>query len=439
MKNVITILISVFTIVQITAQNPISPPGIYLADPSARVFKDGKLYIYGSLDESPEYYCSTKYNLLSTNNMVDWVLTENIFSSKGENDLVDYSDEILYAPDAIYRNGTYFLYYCLARGKQIEGVAMSTSPTGPYSKGEPIQGAKQIDPAAFIDDDGQAYYFWGQFLANGAKMKENMKEIESESIIKNLLTEKEHHFHEGINMFKRNDVYYLVYTQINDRGLATSIGYSYSKSPLGPYTYGGVIIDNYGCDPYTWNNHGSVQEYKGQWYIFYHRSTHGSNSMRKACVEPIKFTIDGLIPEVEMTSQGASSFLNPYKPIESEWACWLSGMVRVEQFSKRKEGLSKIENDDKAIYKYFYFDRKPKTVHFRIKPKEGGKITLYTSNFVMPINAYLEVPANSDSSSDFVEYTASVSGIDVGKYPIYLKFNGEKNKDLFIIDSFWFE
>ena len=94
------------------AQNPIVPPGIYIADPSAHVWNDGKLYIYGSLDESTDYYCSYRHHVLSTTDLQNWNITKDVFSSRGENDQVPYNDALLFAPDCQFKNGTYYLYYC---------------------------------------------------------------------------------------------------------------------------------------------------------------------------------------------------------------------------------------------------------------------------------------------------------------------------------------
>lgn len=92
-------------------QNPIVPPGVYLADPEGHQWKDGKLYLYVSRDESPDYYCSWSYDLLSTSDLKNWKITKNAFASKGPNDQVPYSDGELYASDAAYKNGKYYLYY----------------------------------------------------------------------------------------------------------------------------------------------------------------------------------------------------------------------------------------------------------------------------------------------------------------------------------------
>jgi beta-xylosidase len=192
-------LATLFFIANAKAQNPITPPGVYIADPSAHVWKDGKMYVYGSLDDSPNYYCSKTYHILSTSDMKNWTLTKNSFASAGANDAVTYSDDFLYAPDAQYANGKYYLYYCLASRKSTEGVAVSQSPLGPFNDAKTLNtnGINQIDPCVFIDDDGQAYYIWGQFTAKMAKLKPNMVEIDSTTIRDNIVTEKEHRFHEG--------------------------------------------------------------------------------------------------------------------------------------------------------------------------------------------------------------------------------------------------
>jgi arabinoxylan arabinofuranohydrolase len=339
MKKIFSFLITFVLITNLFAQNPIVPPGVYIADPSAHVWKDGKLYIYGSRDESPDYYCSWNYHVLSTSDLKTWTIHENTFASKGPDDQVPYSDNYLYAPDVQYINGTYYLYYCLASNKQTEGVATSSSPTGPFINGTVIEtgGINQIDPCVFIDDDGQAYYIWGQFTAKMAKLKPDMMEIDPATIRVNIVTEKEHRFHEGGYMVKRNGIYYFIYSGLSIHDFASCISYATSSSPWGPFRYGGVIINNDHSDPNNWNNHGSIAEFNESWYVFYHRATHGSNTMRKACVEPITFNDDGSINEVEMTTQGASGPLDARQIMDAERACLLHGNVRIQAFEPDNE------------------------------------------------------------------------------------------------------
>ena len=116
------------------AQNPISPAGVFIPDPSARVGADGRMYIYGSLDVRDDDYCSDHYHLLASDDLCHWTLTENIFNWK----------ETLYAPDMAYRNGRYFLYYDCPGG--AEWVASGKSPDGPFRRPVQIEGPDQIDP-----------------------------------------------------------------------------------------------------------------------------------------------------------------------------------------------------------------------------------------------------------------------------------------------------
>lgn len=97
----------------LAAQNPIVPAGIYIADPSAHVWKDGKMYVYGSRDESPDYYCSNSYVVLSSPDLKSWTVSKPSFVSQGPGDQVPYADGPLYAPDVQFSNGQYFLYYCM--------------------------------------------------------------------------------------------------------------------------------------------------------------------------------------------------------------------------------------------------------------------------------------------------------------------------------------
>ncbi|MEP7279605.1 MAG: family 43 glycosylhydrolase [Bacteroidota bacterium] len=440
MKKVCAIIILQFILNIVFAQNPIAPPGVYIADPSAHQWKDGKMYVYGSRDESPKYYCSRRYDVLSSADLKTWTLHENSFASKGPNDQVSYSDNFLYAPDCQYRDGTYYLYYCLASGRQTEGVATSTKPEGPFVNGTDIKvyGRNQIDPAVFIDDDGQAYYVWGQFNAKMAKMKPNMKEIDSASIKENIVTEKEHFFHEGSFLAKRNGIYYLVYAHMGRAGRPTCLGYATSKSPMGPYKYGGVIIDNDKSDPNVWNNHGSIVEFNKKWYVFYHRPTHGSETMRKACLEPIEFNEDGSINEVEMTTQGAAGPLNPTVSMDAERACLLYGNVRITAFAADNEELDGIKNGDAVAYKYLSFDSTDSLSSFIATVAPGaksGRIDIVLDDFWGPSIGRLDVPGNGDLKT-WTELTARIRK-PKGVHALWLRFSGA-GEDIFRVDKFRF-
>jgi arabinoxylan arabinofuranohydrolase len=417
------------------AQNPISPPGIYIADPTARVWKDGKLCIYGSADESCNWYCSHHYHMLVTDDMINWELVKNVFSSAGEGDEVPYNDNLLFAPSAASKEGIYYLYYCQPDRGNAQGVATSTGPTGPFTGGLPVDVGpwNEIDPGVFIDDDGQAYYFWGQFTLKMAKLKSNMKELDMSSIRDSLLTESEHFFHEGAFMAKINGLYYLVYADISRGDIPTAIGYATAPTPWGPYTYGGVIVDNNHCNPRNWNNHGSIAEFNGQWYVFYHRSTHGCSKMRKAAVEPIQILEDGSIPEVEMTSQGAAGPIDARRIIQAEWSCILNGNVRIEQHGPHEEGLFKIKSGDKAACKYLDFGQGVDSIAIMVKPgSKGGRIVVSLDKPWHKRLALIEIEPAEDGR--WQELTFPVVSAD-GVHALWLHFYGE---DLEMFDIDWF-
>jgi len=343
--------------------NPICPPGVYIADPEVRQMPDGRVYLYGSRDEPGNAWCSRSYNVLSSSDLTNWNIEQVSFATSGIGKQTYYTDRILYAPDCIHHNGKYYLYYCLEGDGKDEGVALSSSPYGPFKNGKIIEGINGIDPSVFIDDDGQAYLFWGQANAKGAKLSKDMLSVEGE-IHDKLLTYKEHAFNEGSSVRKRNGIYYYVYPghQRHGESNCATLNYATATSPLGPYTYRGVIIDNWGSGKNLVNNHGSIAEINGQWYIFYHRPTHGTSSMRKACMEPITFNADGTINEVEMTTQGAGGLICPLQRMDAARACLMSGNVMVTVRRPDNdipvEYLSAIRDGDHAFWKYFDFTGK---------------------------------------------------------------------------------
>lgn len=178
-----------------------------------------------------------------------------------------------------------------------------------------------------------------------------------------IASEWEHGFHEGASMRKRNGLYYLVYTDIT-RGKATCLSYAIGKHPLGPFERKGVIIDNMGCDPKTWNNHGSIEEMNDQWYIFYHRSSMNTQANRRMCAERIHFLENGEIKEVGMTSQGSSEAINANDNIDASIACrlrnasWMSSPQEAFHIAPsvgHGEILTMSRDGDWAEYKYIDF------------------------------------------------------------------------------------
>ena len=342
--------------------NPILDLKEYIPDVEAHVFSDGRLYLYGSMDIcGRDEWCSRKYKVFSTDDMVHWTDHGVSFDTQAGQAGI-FADSILYAPDCVEKDGKYYLYFCTAvsEGKGItngEGVAVSDQPFGPFGEAVPIPFANGdgIDPAVFRDDDGEVYLYWGQHELRGAKLKKNMREIEEETLHKNMIDEDGFGFHEGSSMRKRNGIYYIIYAD-DSSGLPTRLSYVMGKTPFGPFDRKGIIIDNLGCDPWAWNNHGSIVEYNGQWYVFYHRQTRSSKYNRRVCVEPIYFNEDGSIRRVEMTTQGIDGPISPDTRMEAGRACQLGAGAYIEREGE-EEYIRVVNDGDSAVFKYYNFDR----------------------------------------------------------------------------------
>jgi len=406
----------------LTAQNPLVPEGMFLADPAVRMAADGTLYAIGSVDVEPDGYCSTRYAVLASRDQgLTWTWHPDVFSSAGEGDAVPYNDRVLFAPDWLSGPDGWTLYYCQPDRVNAEGVASAPGPLGPFTGGEPLPTLSypEIDPAVFRDDDGSVYYLWGQFSVKMARLMPDGRSLDSNSLVMDLLTEREHGFHEGVSMAKRNGRYYLVYAYMGRADRPTGLAWAWSKQPFGPYAFGGVIIDNDGCDPGTWNNHGCIAPLDAsgeRWAVFYHRSTQNSASMRKACAEPISFDADGYIAEVPMTSQGLGPPLPAVRRLEARLACLLHGDGHIgalpvaEQDAPSDqsepqgasslplpgEGLIGLGHRDRAAFKYIAFANDVDSVRLRVlAPDANATLLLRLDQPWGAVIARVEVPAST--------------------------------------------
>lgn len=423
-------------------RNPILPLEHHVPDCEARVMPDGKLYIYGSYDNRQDVFCSEKYHVVSTPDMRHWTVHDISFTGdqvpwfnnpdapkypgidwshptpfilkmleRDRENGVDMKAEfeksadqpkppLLFAPDCIYRDGKYYLYFCMP--DDSEGVAVSDKPEGPFTN--PVQlPCGGIDPSIFIDDDGQAYLYWGQLFSHGVRLNPDMVSFDSSTIVDNLVTEEEHCFHEGSSMRKINGTYYYLYADM-ERGKPTALGYSTSDSPMGPFTYQGIIIDSDGCDPASWNNHGSIQCFHGQWYVFYHRSSRGVQQNRRLCIEKIEILPDGTIPEVQMTSQGVGDPFGPGETIMGYQACGIQGSCYIDVDDACGEKLTHISAGDAAIFRYVKSDapwtgirlttRGSGTVKVQLFDNEAGTVQISgTAGSVQSTEAAIHAPA----------------------------------------------
>ena len=302
-QSMLLALVLLPSVALVNAQKRRSNPIIshmFTADPSAHVWEDGRLYVYPSTDQAPPrgYRLMDGYHVFSTDDMITWKDHGQILHSSQ----VDWGREeggFMWAPDCAYKNGLYYFYFPHRTGNGRDtwkiGVATSTSPASGFKDQGYIKGLKPlIDPCVFSDDDGQAYLFiGGEGDPTGYKLKENMVEIDGgpHSI------EGLDGFREGLWMFKRNGIYYIIYP--DDYPRFNKMRYAISDNPFGPFECKGVFVDH--TDVITM--HGSVVNYKDQWYVFYHNGSvsGGVATNRSICFDPIYFNEDGTIQMVEQT------------------------------------------------------------------------------------------------------------------------------------------
>ena len=395
--------------------NPLLESHIFIPDVEAHAWGDGRMYLYGSFDrQGVQTYCSDVHHVYSSEDLIHWTDHGVVFSLADSTWAKDCG--ALYAPDCAYRDGWYYLYYCVPDGRC--GVAKSQSPTGPFTDVGQLQGVWGIDPTVFIDDDGQAYIYWGQLTwGKIAKLKDNMVEIEPETVT-DMLTIEEHEFHEGSSVKKINGKYYFLFADTHRHGnRPTSLGYAVSDTPLGKYEYKGVIVDNFGCDPSVWNNHGSMECFKGQWYVFYHRSTHGGVTSRHVCIEPIYFDVDGNIIEAQQTTSGVGDPIAAKNPIPANLACALTGHVRImgDETSSENLVLAQIRDGDTATYRYLLFNGETR-LSIRMKNNVECRVELYLDGAyhaevkVAPAEDYAEVQMTLPAVSGDREVTLKFYG-----------------------------
>ena len=215
-----------------------------------------------------------------------------------------------WAPQCVERNGKFYFYFPVQSKAGVDvGVAVADSPTGPFKdivKPLVSQGDwNDIDPTVFIDDDGQAYLYFGNPELRYVKLNEDMVSYDqSVGVVKIPMTEesfgKGGHgttYAEGPWFYKRNDIYYMVYAAFRQGQGSESFGYSTSTSPTGPWKYGGVLMTEEGG---VFTNHPGIIDFKGKSYLFYHTGElpGGGSFHRSVCVTEFEYNEDGSINTV---------------------------------------------------------------------------------------------------------------------------------------------
>lgn len=286
---------------------------MYTADPSARVWADGRLYVYASHDIAPPQGCDLmdQYHVFSTADMKTWTDHGEILRASQ----VPWGRKeggFMWAPDCVFKNGIYYFYFPHPSGTEWNktwkiGVATSKSPIKDFVVQGYVKGAEAlIDPHIFIDDDGQAYFYQGGGgVCMAGKLMENMMEIDGQLQKMEGLED----FHEASWVHKYKGKYYLSYSDNHDENWKDGVKgdnrmrYAIGESPLGPWKSMGIYMDP--TDSYT--NHGSIVEFKGKWYAFYHNSELSKKNgefndwLRSISVDKLEYNRDGSIKKVKQT------------------------------------------------------------------------------------------------------------------------------------------
>ncbi len=310
---------------------------LYTADPSAHVF-GGRLYVYPSHDrdsgipsnDNGDQYDMVDYHVFSMDTVGGPVTDHGVVLSLAD---VPWASKQLWAPDAAEKDGTYYLYFPARDREGIFriGVASGATPEGPFTpEPEPIPGSYSIDPCSFVDDDGQAYLYFGglwggqlqcwesgafdptgqeptgagvpALMPRVAPLGEDMRSFAGDVRPVAILGEDgrplaaddhDRRFFEAAWVHKRNGMYYFSYSTGDTHYLVYATG----DSPLGPFTYRGRILE----PVLGWTTHHSIVEFRGRWYLFYHDATlsGGANHLRCVKVAELTYGPDGVILPVQ--------------------------------------------------------------------------------------------------------------------------------------------
>ena len=459
--------------------NPYLPSWEYIPDGEPHVFNN-RVYVYGSHDRfNGHVFCLNDYVCYSApiDNIGDWRY-EGVIYKKSDDPLNLDNRMCLYAPDVtIGPDGRYYLYYALDKVSLIS-VAVCDIPAGKYefygyvhySDGTRL-GERDGDPYQFdpgVLTEGNTTYLYTGFCAFGDKSRKgatvtvigpDMLTILEEPVLvvpsqpySNGSGFEGHEFFEASSIRKKGDTYYFIYSSI----VMHELCYATSKNPTKGFTYQGVIVSNNDIHidsykpaekpmNYSTNNHGSIVEINGKWYIFYHRHTNGSWFSRQGCIEQIEFLDDGTIPQVEMTSCGSNG-----GPLvgRGEYQAYLACNLFIDEESLQKnftgtwiiDPFPKITQDgkdgdeeigyisnmkDSATAGFKYFDCKGiKKVKIKVRGYCNGAFEVKTSwNGV----ALGNIPV--DFTNIWTEYSADIE-IPDGIQALYFTYTGDGTASL---------
>ncbi|WCN84645.1 family 43 glycosylhydrolase [Micromonospora sp. LH3U1] len=412
------------------ADNPIVQH-IYTADPAPLVH-NGRVYLYTGHDEDGStYFTMREWRVWSSADMVNW--TDH--GSPMNLATFAWADANAWAGQVIARNGKFYWYVPVrqrSNGQMVIGVGVADSPTGPFRDaiGRPLVGNGEIDPTVFVDDDGQAYLYWGNPGLWYVKLNPDMISFSGSATRIPLTTagfgtrsgnaSRPTLYEEGPWVFKRNGLYYNVFAA---ECCSEFIAYSTAPGPTGPWTYRGTIMPRQGS---SFTNHAGVIDFNGGSYFFYHNGalSGGGGYTRSVAVEKFTYNSNGTFPTITMSTTGAPQVgtLNPYVRQEAETIAWGSG-IETEPSSEGGMNVGWIENGDYVKVKGVAFGAGATSFTARVaSATSGGRIEVRLDNSNGPLVGTCTVPGTGGWQS-WATATCAVSGA-TGTHDLFLRFAG---------------
>lgn len=419
----------------VNAQRPIIQTK-YTADPAPMVYND-TVFLYTTHDEDDaEGFKMQDWLLYTSTDMVNWT-DHGVVASLKSFDWVK-RDNGAWAEQVVERNGKFYMY-CPIHGNGI-GVLVSDSPYGPFKDplGKPLVWQKEhwddIDPTVFIDEDGQAYMYWGNPNCYYVKLNEDMISY-SGDIVK--LKETPEHYQEGPWFYKRNGHYYLAFASTC---CPEGIGYAMSDSPTGLWKTKGYIMRP---TERTRGNHPGIMDYKGKSYVFglnydlLKLETNTHYERRSVSVAEIHYNEDGTIQEVPYwadTKLEQIGTFNPFRKVEAETMAWGYGLKTAPNADKSLSVVD-VNNGEYICVRGVNFG-KNKARRFEVSalPLEGGNLKIRLDAPDGKIVGNVNIPKGNETSK-YELYSCEVNAVS-GIHDLYLSFEGENNKDLFELD-YW--
>jgi len=286
--------------------NPVLPA--FHADPHI-AYLDGKYYIYPTTDGFADWG-SRSFNVFSSPDLKKWTDEGTILTLGAERD-VPWAVKGAWAPAIATKNGKYYFYFTAS---EHMGVAVADSPTGPFKDiGKPLVdkgdfSCHTIDPMVFVDDDGSAYFYFGNGKCNVVKLNDDMVSFDRAAVQNITPNAPGTRYNEGAFVFKRNGIYYLTWSVNDTRDPNYQVLYATSNSPMGPFEVKDAkpFLSRQGNSIGT--GHHSIVKVAGAkragdegsadaWMICFHRFAipNGDGMHRETCLAPLTFDADGMI------------------------------------------------------------------------------------------------------------------------------------------------